>query len=169
MNYIIALPRHEQPEYFEYIKTERWKTLSAYMKILKWGRCEWCKEKKHQLETHHVSYARLGKEMFFDLMVLCPICHTTIREICERADEINPKKIIDPRNVYFFFVNNPKASHDFPKDIAGTLAMTSNLFASHEEREIVIPVWFYSAFNHPLSEEEIKKKANEQFMSDMSF
>ena len=36
---------------------------------------EWLPPHAYRLEVHHLSYARLGRELPDDLIVLCPACH----------------------------------------------------------------------------------------------
>jgi 5-methylcytosine-specific restriction endonuclease McrA len=67
-------PKKIKVNYYEYIKSEKWKELTVKFKIFKGERCEKCLSKQH-LQTHHIHYKTLGNENFSDLMLLCGNCH----------------------------------------------------------------------------------------------
>lgn len=60
--------------YYDYIKSDKWKQLTAKFKLFKGGKCEKCLS-KNNLQTHHIHYKTLGNESFSDLMLLCGDCH----------------------------------------------------------------------------------------------
>jgi 5-methylcytosine-specific restriction endonuclease McrA len=63
--------------YEQYIKSAKWRTISAAMKKLANYTCKRCGKKFHssQLDAHHRNYDRLGSEHPSDLEVLCKPCH----------------------------------------------------------------------------------------------
>lgn len=62
--------------YADYLKSERWATLSSLAKHLAGWRCRVCNGAEIYLETHHRSYQRIGKpDEIDDLTVLCADCH----------------------------------------------------------------------------------------------
>lgn len=61
-------------DYQKYLRSDHWLELrSAKLESADW-KCEKCKRKSN-LQVHHISYVRLGKELLSDLMVLCERCH----------------------------------------------------------------------------------------------
>ena len=59
--------------YHEYLQTPHWKKLSAEYKI-KFPKCEVCRVNPTK-DIHHKTYARLGRERYWDLMCVCRSCH----------------------------------------------------------------------------------------------
>ena len=60
--------------YRKVLSSTRWKLLRQRL-IGSRGGCERCGSVK-QLEIHHITYERLGRELDSDLLVLCPGCHS---------------------------------------------------------------------------------------------
>lgn len=61
--------------YQEYLKSERWQTLSEVAKVVADKKCQLCNS-TDRIETHHRSYENIETEMeFHDLIVLCHECH----------------------------------------------------------------------------------------------
>ncbi len=60
--------------YYEYIKSAEWKSKADAAKELAGGRCQVC-NKTGNLNAHHRTYERLGKELPEDITVLCRDCH----------------------------------------------------------------------------------------------
>jgi 5-methylcytosine-specific restriction endonuclease McrA len=60
-------------EYVEYIKSPQWKAKANAMK----ARMPWCAlcPAVSNLEVHHRTYVRIGREPAADLVVLCSKCH----------------------------------------------------------------------------------------------
>lgn len=64
--------------YEQYIKSAKWRNISAAMKKFAGFTCKRCGGKFHpsQLDVHHLNYDRLGNERPSDLEVLCRArCH----------------------------------------------------------------------------------------------
>jgi len=64
-----------RPNYHEYIKSAEWKARADAAKTRAGHACQVCNERNCQLEAHHRTYARLGRELPDDLTVLCNDCH----------------------------------------------------------------------------------------------
>jgi len=62
--------------YAEYLKTDYWKAVSARVKERAGYRCQICNS-QHDLQAHHRTYERRGKELDFlaDMTCLCRRCH----------------------------------------------------------------------------------------------
>jgi hypothetical protein len=58
-----------------YYDSSHWRTLTARLKWEADDTCVECGTRQAWLETHHLSYQRLGAEIDTDLVVLCPPCH----------------------------------------------------------------------------------------------
>src|SRR5690348_16116797 len=70
--------RSRSVEYEEYIKSAKWRTISATMKKFANFVCQHCGKTFHpsELDVHHVNYERLGNERPSDLQILCrATCH----------------------------------------------------------------------------------------------
>lgn len=85
------IPKHMKFVYDRYIASQEWKDKRerslkfAYSKGKYWCQdCGW-DFPKDQLEVHHLTYDRLGKERDSDLLVVCSRCH-------EKQDKIRAKK-----------------------------------------------------------------------------
>ena len=61
-------------DYDEYLKSNRWERLRAWVLIFWDHRCAICGSEIN-LHVHHRTYDRLGKELLTDLIVLCKECH----------------------------------------------------------------------------------------------
>jgi len=61
--------------YAEYLTTASWQVRSWQAKDRAGWRCEGCHRSDRPLETHHLTYARVGREREDDLVVLCDECH----------------------------------------------------------------------------------------------
>lgn len=69
---------YEEPgEYEIYLASRKWADM-RHMKLMAAGFvCERCGISNHSvdLQVHHLTYERLGRERMTDLQVLCPECH----------------------------------------------------------------------------------------------
>lgn len=65
--------------YDGYLGSAQWKALRA--KVLKraQGMCEGCASAP-ATEVHHLTYARWGREMLFDLVAICEACHDAVHD-----------------------------------------------------------------------------------------
>lgn len=61
--------RHQQ-----YLGSPEWKEKRRKIIMQRQGRCEKC-HTEGNLEIHHKTYARIGRELDKDLLVLCTRCH----------------------------------------------------------------------------------------------
>jgi 5-methylcytosine-specific restriction endonuclease McrA len=63
--------------YQDFLESPYWKTIAAYVKWLRGGRCQMCDTDKG-LQAHHKSYKHKGQEHkhLEDLVVICGDCHT---------------------------------------------------------------------------------------------
>lgn len=61
-------------EYAEYLQSPRWRLISQAMREA-YQVCQRC-EFPYELNVHHLTYERLGKETIGDLIVLCRSCHS---------------------------------------------------------------------------------------------
>jgi 5-methylcytosine-specific restriction endonuclease McrA len=66
--------------YLEYLTTTAWRTKAYQAKHRADWRCEYCGRENVALETHHQTYARVGRERPDDLIVLCEECHEQIHK-----------------------------------------------------------------------------------------
>jgi len=64
--------------YYEYIRSEAWRTKANAAKKRAGYRCQVCNKhsKEVQLDAHHRTYERLGQEIPDDITVLCRDCHS---------------------------------------------------------------------------------------------
>ena len=75
-------------QYSSYIKSKTWKRRSDKAKAEAGGRCSKC-GKATSLNTHHKTYARLGREKDGDLIILCRRCHAKEHEIYDEDDMLD--------------------------------------------------------------------------------
>jgi 5-methylcytosine-specific restriction endonuclease McrA len=68
-----------QFRYDGYVRGSKWRNMRDDMIRLRGEQCERCGY-RYELQLHHRSYERLGRELISDLEVLCQPCH-------EKADE----------------------------------------------------------------------------------
>lgn len=67
--------------YAEYLTTTGWRIRAWRAKDRAGWRCERCGHDDRPLDTHHLSYARVGDELQEDLIVLCEPCHAEIHGV----------------------------------------------------------------------------------------
>lgn len=64
-------------EYLRYIRSPLWRTRSReYRRAHPICEVRWCSNRATQV--HHLTYARLGRELPEDLMAVCTTCHKKI-------------------------------------------------------------------------------------------
>jgi len=81
-------------KYQEYLKSERWNTLSELAKIFADKKCQLCNSTE-RIETHHRSYENIESEVeFFDLIVLCHECHEKYHDELPK-ENINTVEILE--------------------------------------------------------------------------
>jgi hypothetical protein len=66
------------PEYLRRFTLPSWKRLR---RILRVGRCAWCKTITWRTQLHHRTYKNLGNESSDDLIELCLYCHETVTAV----------------------------------------------------------------------------------------
>ncbi len=77
-----ATPREERrgnPEYHDYLESQRWRTLAKAVKLRAKGKCEICRRADGQ-HCAHLAYDRIFNEPLSDLLWLCPKCHRELDE-----------------------------------------------------------------------------------------
>jgi len=81
------------PQYLGYIKSSAWYA-KRDLKLRKSGyRCWWCGT-SYNLEVHHLTYERLGRERLSDLMVLCHKHHSWVTRFTRLARWVKKHKAI---------------------------------------------------------------------------
>lgn len=75
--------KYQYVDYHTYIKSEKW--ASKRKKIFKRAgyKCENCNS-KDDLQVHHLTYKRLGRERLNDLTALCSNCHSKAHKILQK-------------------------------------------------------------------------------------
>jgi hypothetical protein len=63
--------------YASYLQTPEWKRRHALVMDRAKGMCEGCSTRR-AVQVHHLTYARAGEEMLFDLVAVCRECHEKI-------------------------------------------------------------------------------------------
>jgi hypothetical protein len=63
--------------YEEHLSSPAWHELRRKVFARCAGVCEGCRDRR-AVQVHHLTYARLGREMLFDLVAVCLECHDSI-------------------------------------------------------------------------------------------
>ncbi len=73
--------------YKQYLKTPKWRALRRKVFERDDFQCRFCQGVFHpsQLECHHLTYARMGRERLSDLETLCGRCHSLRHNAAPRA------------------------------------------------------------------------------------
>lgn len=61
--------------YEKHLKSAQWKNTRRDLFRLRGEKCEVCGRRAANLEIHHLTYERLGKELPSDLKIVCKKCH----------------------------------------------------------------------------------------------
>lgn len=69
-------------EYNAYLATPMWAIKRQRVLDRAGDLCEGCR-KCPPVEVHHLTYARVGREMLFDLVAVCRSCHEAIHDVPE--------------------------------------------------------------------------------------
>lgn len=74
--------------YREYLRSKHWKSFKKRFKESSYyrGKCYICERDKN-IQYHHITYIRIGKEYLKDIVELCAPCHKNVH----RAMRKNPK------------------------------------------------------------------------------
>lgn len=72
---VIGINTMTKESYREYLQTDHWRAFRARVFAdPRNKRCQICKRTR-QLNIHHLTYERVGKELLADVIVLCKPCH----------------------------------------------------------------------------------------------
>lgn len=71
--------------YEKHLKSAQWKNTRRDLFRLRGEKCETCGKRSPNLEIHHLTYERLGKELASDLKIVCKQCHEEEDRKRERA------------------------------------------------------------------------------------
>jgi len=84
-SYLTKYLRNNEITYLEYLQTDHWKDIRKrfWLSKLHHGECQVCGAKTN-LQVHHKTYKRIGKEHLNDLCLLCSKCHTKTHELDKR-------------------------------------------------------------------------------------
>jgi ribosomal protein S14 len=84
--------------YQKYIKSKEWKQKAEEAKTRAGNRCQGCNRPRSevQLEAHHRTYERIGRERPGDITVLCRDCHQSIE--VSKAKVSLAQKMADPEH-----------------------------------------------------------------------
>lgn len=77
--------------YNEYLKSDHWLVFS---KGVRRRICYCCGKRNLDLQVHHTTYERLGKEMPFDVETVCGGCHVAIHEITKSGTSLEKAHIV---------------------------------------------------------------------------
>ena len=66
-------------EYYNYLKSVKWKNKRKLVIEDRDGKCEICNSKE-KLEVHHLTYKNIFNEPLCDLQLLCHQCHSKIHK-----------------------------------------------------------------------------------------
>jgi hypothetical protein len=64
-------------KYSEYLRSPEWASKRALVFQRANGMCEGCGIRE-ATQAHHLTYARVGREMLFDLVAICDACHEVV-------------------------------------------------------------------------------------------
>lgn len=67
-------PTMDRIDYRNYLRSDKWRRKRAKALKRAKNRCQVCSSPR-DLQVHHRTYSRIGKERAYDLIVLCEICH----------------------------------------------------------------------------------------------
>lgn len=68
-------------DYADYLNTDHWQALTRKKRQAAGYKCEQCGCDDERLDTHHLTYERIGRERMEDLIVLCESCHREEHDI----------------------------------------------------------------------------------------
>lgn len=102
-------------DYANYLKSPRWRKLSAKVKAQAGNRCQLCMS-EFDLQVHHRSYRYLGTaQEIFDLVCLCGKCHAGFHSKRYKAPKrhkkanvrVNPVREVTKKVVWRTFKDRP--------------------------------------------------------------
>lgn len=74
-------------KYTEYIISREWMLMRGWRLIIDKYKCQRC-GRKRELEVHHITYERLGRERDEDLVTVCVRCHNDIHYASEQIEGV---------------------------------------------------------------------------------
>lgn len=84
---------HADPTWYQkYLLSDHWKATREWALERASRCCQLCRAKVN-LRVHHNTYARLGKELPSDLVVLCVRCHDRHHELIAQVPEVDPRVV----------------------------------------------------------------------------
>jgi hypothetical protein len=73
-------------KYESHIRSTRWKAMKKAVIKMRGNKCEECGYGSPNLELHHLTYERFGRELWKDVKLVCKQCHPSCDE--QRKKEI---------------------------------------------------------------------------------
>lgn len=80
-------------DYRAYLRSEAWRVTRRMMLDHAEHRCQVCNGTQ-LLQVHHRTYARLGRERFQDLTVLCDACHAKHHDKLPKVPGASPLRVV---------------------------------------------------------------------------
>jgi phage terminase large subunit GpA-like protein len=75
--------------YNEYLRSDHWNKIKRkYRMSRKRPQHCWCCGSKNNLQLHHKTYKRLGKEKLNDLLLICDECHSQLHNLVKRDNNM---------------------------------------------------------------------------------
>lgn len=68
-------PKLDNTAYELHMRSKEWRKFRAAILRMRGRKCEKCGTRDKQLELHHKTYDRLGRELASDVKILCVDCH----------------------------------------------------------------------------------------------
>lgn len=75
------------PDYYQYLESDSWRDRVRKTHERDGYRCVICGRSNRMLETHHLTYKRLGDEQPEDLITVCDTCHRIISMVGKTLHE----------------------------------------------------------------------------------
>ena len=76
----------KKERYQEYLKSGEWKHKKSQKLKQANFKCDGCNESKGAMEVHHLTYDRIGMELFTDLAVYCHECHQVAHKLSTQTE-----------------------------------------------------------------------------------
>lgn len=90
--------------YTDYLQSTHWKRKRLQVYSRRKKQCSICKS-TNNLNVHHKTYTRLGKEKLSDLVILCQRCHYATHDFHKENKHL---QLFAATNLYALMVNNPQ-------------------------------------------------------------
>lgn len=82
----------ERSRYQRYIQSAEWRLFRMNLFAKRGARCETCGNVRN-LQVHHLTYARLGKELDGDVRILCEPCHRKTHGLSAVNPNVQAQKV----------------------------------------------------------------------------